>query len=388
MAGSFEKLIFWGVLALLAFQLHGCSSEEQSDHSSNPVQPAAVPVEISTVEQRDLPEIIHSIGTLEAAESVEIRPEIAGIIRRIHFREGQPVNADDLLFTIDDAKIQQRLQARQAALAGAQVEMQTAERIYHRRRELLKQRVVAPETVDEVHLKFKAAQARVDRLQAEISEIEETLKDTRIRSPISGTAGERQVDTGDYVDNGDHLVTIVQTGRLDLFFTVPERFMGQVGMDQAVHLNTPAFPERQFTGRVYFVGPRIQPDTRDLPVKATVDNSDGYLRPGGFATVELTVGHRKNAPVIPEEALVPTRNGYGVFIVEDSIARWRRIEIGLRQPGIVEILEGLQSGDTVIRAGHLSVSDGSRVKVVKGAEDREQMTESGAHVSEDGRQRG
>jgi membrane fusion protein (multidrug efflux system) len=371
---AFGKLIFFVIVDLVVFQLCGCSSREQNDPSSNSAQPEAVPVEISTVERRDLPEIIHSIGTLEANERVEIRPEIAGIIRQIDFQEGQPVAAGELLFTIDDAKIRQRLQARMAALDGAQVEMRTAGRIYRRRRELLAQAVVAPETVDEVRLEFKAAQARVQRLEAEISEIKETLKDTRIRSPISGTAGERRFDAGDYVEPGDHLVTIVQTRALKLFFTVPERFMGRVGTDQTVSIKAPAFPERQFRGKVYFVGPRIQPQTRDLPIKAYVDNPDGDLRPGGFASVELTVGRRKNAPVIPEEALVPTRSGYGVFVVQDAIARWRPVKIGLRQPGIVEIREGLQSGQTVIRAGHLSVSDGSRVKVLEGAETREGQT--------------
>jgi membrane fusion protein (multidrug efflux system) len=191
-----------------------------------------------------------------------------------------------------------------------------------------------------VRLEFKTAQAQVDRLRAEISEIKETLKDTRIKSPLGGTAGERQVDAGDYVESGEHLVTIVQTRRLKLSFAVPERFMGRVGPDQIVHIETPAFPGRQFSGKVYFVAPRIQTATRDLPGKAYIDNPDGCLRPGGFATVELKVGRRENAQVVPEEALVPIRKGYGVFRVEDSTARWRRVKIGLRQPASAEIPEG------------------------------------------------
>ena len=365
---TIEKVMWFNVLLLMILQVGGCMNQEQDDRSPNPDQHEAVPVEIGLVEQRDLPEIIHGIGTLEAASRVEIRPEITGIVRQIHFQEGQTVKAGDLLFSIDDAKIRQRLQARQAALSGAEVEMHTTGRIYRRRRELLAQKVVAPETVDEVRLEFKAAQARVDRLRAEISEIEETLKDTRIGSPINGTAGERQVDAGDYVENGDLLVTIVQSDRLKLLFAVPERFMGRIHKGQTVHIKTPAFPDRRFPGKVYYVGPQIQVDTRDIPMKAYVGNADGMLRPGGFATVELTVGSRKNALVIPEEALVPTRSGYGVFIIEDSTARWRPVKVGLRRPGIVEIRKGLQAADRVIRSGHLSVSDGIPVKIIEGSD--------------------
>lgn len=274
---DFTKRALTGFLLLLGLQIYACSNQEPNDHSSAPDLGKPVSVETSPVEQRDLPEIIRCIGTLEAAESVEIRPEVAGIVRQVHFREGQPVNAGHLLFTIDDAKIRKRLQARQAALAGAEVEMRTAGRIYQRRLELLAQKVVAPETVDEVRLEFKAAQARVDRLLAEISEIKETLADTRVRSPISGTAGERQVDAGDYVARGDHLVDIVYTRRLKLFFAVPERFMGRVRPDQTVHIRIPAFPGP----RIFCRAPHPVRNTRSAR-KGTGRQFTRHAAPGGI----------------------------------------------------------------------------------------------------------
>jgi membrane fusion protein (multidrug efflux system) len=316
------------------------------------------------VKHQNLAEVIDSIGSLEPLEEVEIRPEIAGIIQAIHFREGQPVEAHDLLFTLDDAELRQRLRARRAELAGAEVEMRNARRMYQRRQELFEEAVVARETRDEARTEFEAARARVERLKAQIRETEEQLQDTRIRSPISGHAAERRVDRGDFVKPGDLLVSVVRIDQLKASFTVPERFMRRTRTGQTIELQTPARPSKTFSGRVYFISPRIQQDTRQLLVKALVNNAVGELRPGAFVSVELIVGQRPDALVVPEEALVPVRSGYGVYVLSDSRAVWRPVTIGLRKPGLVEIREGLKAGEAVIRKGHISVSDGDRVRIV------------------------
>jgi membrane fusion protein (multidrug efflux system) len=344
--------------------LTGCSNEDGRKRHPDAERPLGVPVETVEVKRQTLEEVIDSIGSLEALEEVEIRPEIAGIIQAIHFQEGQPVKERELLFTLDDAELRQRLRACQAALEGTEVEMRNTRRIYQRRQELFEEKVIARETRDEARTEFEAARARVERLKAEIREIKEQLQETRIRSPINGRAGERRVDRGDFVAAGDLLVSIVRIDQLKATFTIPERFMRRIQTGQSIELQTASHPDRSFSGRVYFLSPRIREDTRQQLVKAMVDNAGGELLPGAFVTVELIVGQRPDTLVVPEEALVATRRGYGVFLVRDSKAVWQPVAIGLRKPGRVEIREGLQAGEIVIRNGQISVSDGDRVRIV------------------------
>jgi membrane fusion protein, multidrug efflux system len=362
------RLIGWstrfGLLAVILCS-GGCSDEGGGERPRGGDSAQTAPVEVVTVQAQDLQEVIDSIGSLEPLQEVEIQPEISGIVQTIHFQEGQPVRERDLLFTLDDAQLRQRLRARQAALEGAEVEMANARRIYQRRQELFEENVIALETRDEAKTEFEAIRARVERLNAEILELKEQLLDTRIRSPIEGRAGERRVDIGDFVDVGDLLVTVVRINRLKVTFTVPERFMPRIENGQTIEFHTASRPGKTYRGEVYFISPQIQEDTRQLLIKGLVDNAGGELRPGAFVTVKLIVGQRPGALVLPEEALIPTRTGYGVFVIRDSNAFWRSLEIGLRKPGLVEIRRGLEAGEVVIRSGHISVSDGDKVRIVE-----------------------
>jgi membrane fusion protein (multidrug efflux system) len=286
---------------------------------------------------------------------------VAGIIREIHFEEGQPVAEGELLFSLEDEKIRERSKARQAALKEARAELENARRTFRRRQRLFEQDLGTEESRDAAETALEAAKARVDRLLAEIGEIKEILRDTRIKAPFAGTLGERKVDPGDWVDVGTPLVYLVDPKRLQTSFTVPERYAERVQEGQPIEITTPGHSERAFSGEVYFVSPQIEVSTRKLLVKAYVENAERILRPGGFASVELTVGTRQEAVVIPEEALIPTRSGYQVFVVQEGRAKSRTVSIGLRKPGIVEVRQGLQAGEKIISSGHISAREGSRV---------------------------
>jgi membrane fusion protein (multidrug efflux system) len=125
-----------------------------------------------------------------------------------------------------------------------------------------------------------------------------------------------------------------------------------------------AYPDRTFETQVTYVSPGVRETTRDFTAKARIDNPDGLLRPGSFATSEVVVQVRQQQPVIPEEALVAVRRGYIVFVVENGTARRRDVQIGLREPGRVEILEGLEPGEVVVTNGQMRVTDGTRVRGV------------------------
>lgn len=320
-----------------------------------------IPVTTAQVEKMNLERTVRAIGTLEAIQQVTIRPEITGVIEAVHFQEGTPVEKGELLFTIDDAKIREQLNAKKAALEEARANLENAQLIYNRRQRLFKQKLGTEEARDEARSRYKAIAAQVERLKAEIQGVKETLADTRVKAPFAGIIGEQHVDTGEWVDIGMQLAPLVQTNRLKIAFTVPEKYSGQTETGQTIKVRTPATPEEERSGTVYFVSPVIRQKTRSLLLKAHIDNPRHVLFPGGFASVDLILELLENRPIIPEEALVPTRSGYMVFVVEDSVAKGREIEIGLRKTGIVEIKKGLSQGETIIQSGHIAVSEGDKV---------------------------
>ncbi|MFP4225297.1 MAG: efflux RND transporter periplasmic adaptor subunit [Desulfobacterales bacterium] len=329
--------------------------------AANAADEDCVPVKTATVETMDLERKVRAIGTLEAIQRVMIRPEVAGSMEAVHFQEGSRVEKGELLFSMDDDKIQERLKARQAALEEARANLENAELVYNRRQRLYKQDLGTAEARDEARARYKALLASIDRIKAEIEGIKETLADTQIKAPFAGIIGEQRVDPGEWVDVGTPLAPLVETDRLKIAFTIAERHLGQAKPGQTLNLRAPAFPDKTFTGEVYYVSPLIREDTRSLMVKAYVENPDLMLAPGGFAAVDLIVETFEQRPVIPEEALVPTRTGYLVYVVEDDQAIGRDVEIGLRQPGIAEIRKGINPGETIIQSGHISVSDGDTV---------------------------
>ena len=346
---------------LVALPFFGCAEKEQEEKEG----PRAVPVEMAQVETRRLQDTVQGVGTFEALESVGVAAETGGRLVGIHFTEGDVVQAGDLLFTLDDAEQRQQIAARRAALAEARSELENARRDLARRRELLPEGLVSQENVDRAATAVETARSRVERLQAELDRFQEMRDDTRIVASMPGRVGARRVDVGDYVDAGQVLVELVNTHRLKVSFTVPERAAAPAAEGQKVEVHADAFPERSFSGEVYFISPNIDPGTRSLLIKAWVENSDDLLRPGGFAAVDLVTGVRENALVIPEEALVPTRTGYMVFVVEEGRARKREVEIGLRKPGLVEITNGLSTGETVVQSGHMALTGGDPVRDVE-----------------------
>jgi membrane fusion protein (multidrug efflux system) len=349
---------WWVLLALL---LMACS---QPDAAPESAASKAVPVRTVQVAQQDLAVTVSAIGSLKAAEAVTIRPEIPAVVQAIHFREGKPVARDAHLFSLEDDKIRQRLAARRAALKAAEAETVNTGTILQRRRLLLAEKVIPRETFDEAQTAYKTAAARQERLGAEIRQIQAQLDDTLIRSPIDGMATALRVEVGDFVESGQALVTIVQGDVLEIDFTVPERYANRVAEGQSVAVRTAAAEGHTFEGRVFFISPAIRENTRDLLLKARIQNPRGRLHPGAFATVTLTLNVREKALVIPEEALVPLRTGYSVFVIEEGRARRRAVTIGERRLGRVEIRQGLEAGQTVIRSGHISVADGDRVKIL------------------------
>lgn len=339
---------------LMILLLTACGGQQQESAGEPPVRVRAAQVEIRT-----LAETVRGIGTLRAVQTVELRPEIPGTVTRVAFEEGGHVEADALLFELDTRKLAEELNARQAALEAARARQENAERELARIERLFEQRVATEDARDQAATELRAAAAEVARLTSEVALNRERLEDARLRAPFAGRISDALVDPGDYVQAGALLATLYRTDALEIDFTLPERHAGRIETGQSVDLTVTAYPERTFHAVTTFVSPSVSDDTRDFLVKARLDNSDALLKPGTFATAVLTVDRREDALVVPEEALIATREGYIVFRVDDDgRAQRREVSVGLRNPGTAQITAGLEAGDRVVRTGHMRVADG------------------------------
>jgi len=342
---------------LAAALLLGCAGEESGQGS----RARQVPVSVQDVKPRTLRVTIRGIGTLRAREVVEVRPEISARVTEITFVEGDAVSPGDVLFRLDDRKLRRQEQAWQARLNAAEVRRDNAERRLARFEPLAETKAVSGDERDQVETELEAARAQVRELEADLERIRENLQDATIRAAFQGKMSERHVDVGDFVDVGEHLATLYGIAPLEVAFTVSERFMGLVREGQEVDLQVDAYPDDTFSGHVHYVSPAVAESTRDLTVKARIESTNGKLKPGAFASTVVTVETRADRPVVPERSLVATRTGYIVYVVEDGTARRRAVEIGVREPGIVEILDGVTIGERVVSKGHMNLSDGAPV---------------------------
>ncbi|WP_447975182.1 efflux RND transporter periplasmic adaptor subunit [Nitrospira sp. Kam-Ns4a] len=323
----------------------------QSVQASTKPPTFAMPVEVAAVTVGRVTEAANAVGTLQANESVMIRPEIPGRVTRINFREGQQVEQGMVLFELDSTELE-------AELAQAAASLEIARLNYERAQKLIVNDNVSQQEHDQAATTFKSAQANYKLYQ-------ERLAKTRIVAPFAGYLGHRRISPGDYVQAGRDLVNLEDLSVLKIDFRIPETLFSRLRVGQRVEVAVDAFPGQVFEGRVYSMDPRVDEVTRTVPVRARIPNPQARLRPGMFASLRLVLGVIESALLIPEEAVVPHQEQTFVFRVADGLAKQTEVKLGVRERGVVQVVSGLDAGDQVIKAGLQKIRDGMPVQAVR-----------------------
>lgn len=310
--------------------------------------PQAVPVEVADATLGEVAERVEAVGSTLARQAVDVVPLTSGRVASIEFRPGQQVAAGDLLVRLDDA-------AERAAVAEAKALLREAELALERARRLRSNNNVAQATVDELEAAHVGAQARVDRVQKELDE-------RTIEAPFAGIVGMRRVDVGARVDDDSVLTTLDDLAEVEIEFAVPEVFYGQIRADQPVQATSAAFPDRAFEGRIATIDSRIDETARAFVVRAVLPNPDLLLPAGMFMHVSVIL-NRRDAVLIPEEAVVAEATSSFVFTPDGGQARRVDVELGLRQFGEVEVQDGLEAGTPVVVKGVHRLRDGTPIEV-------------------------
>lgn len=314
-------------------------------------------VEVAKAESVTLVDETQSVGSLRSRQSVMLRPEVAGRVKQIFINDGQRAQKGQLLVQLDD-----QLQAAQLSQAKAELSIALAN--HKRNQDLVAQSFISKRSLDESAAALDVAQAKLDLAAA-------TLQRLKIVAPFDGVVGLKQVSVGDYLKDGADIVNIEDLDAVLVDFRLPERFQSKIRPGQKAQLNIDALPGRPFSAWVQAVDPLIDANGRSVGIRGCIDNRQLQLRPGMFARVKTVFGVRENALMIPEEAVVP--QGGRAFVVkvvpgekpETLVSQRVAVKVGVRQPGKVEILEGLMPGDSVVTAGHQRLQkDGTAVRVV------------------------
>lgn len=329
------------------------SKQETKAPAAKAGAPAAgpSPVEVVDLKSSVVHEDLQAVGALRSNESVMMRPEVAGRIAAIGFRDGQPVKRGQLLVQLDAA-------LNEAEVAQARAELDLAKSNLKRTADLASKNFVSGSAQE-------TAASNVEVLAARLKLAEARLAKMGIQAPFDGVVGIRNVSVGDYVKDGADLINIEDIGVLKVDFRLPERYLPQMRPGQAVEVSADAFPGRSYRGAVEAINPRVDANGRSLELRARLSNSDGRLRPGMFARVRIIVGERTNALLVPEEAIVPLGDDFFVFTVVDGKANRIRVKLGVRRDSQVELLEGVKPGDKVITAGMRVQRDGQPVRIVE-----------------------
>ena len=323
--------------------------------SRAPQRPPAV--EVAKVEKAMLVDETQSVGSLRSFQGVMLRPEVGGRVSQVLFKDGQKVKKGQVLVQFDD-------QLPSAQLAQSKAELSIAQANHKRNQELVAQNFISKRSLDESDAALQVAQAKLALAQA-------TLQRLKVLAPFDGTAGFRQINVGDYLKDGADMVNIEDIDAVLLDFRLPERFQAKVKPGQKAQVTMDALPGRKFTAVVQAIDPLIDANGRSVGVRGCIDNRQMQLRPGMFARVNAVFGERDDALVIPEEAIVPQGGRSTVVRVvpgpnkDELISERVTVKIGIRQPGRVEILEGLAIGDSVVVAGQQRLQkDGTVVRIV------------------------
>jgi membrane fusion protein (multidrug efflux system) len=337
-----------GAGALYWFATWNGGPEDAAAWEAPPPAVEVAPVETGTVVQS-----VEAVGTLRANESVILRPEIAGRVTAIHFDEGQPVEAGQLLVSLDDSVHAAEVREKEADRKLAGIE-------YDRADQLVSARAAPVEVKDRALAELQAAEAAVDLAKARLDK-------TRIRAPFSGTAGLRHVSVGDFVNVGQDLVNVVEIDPLKVDFRVGEIHLSDLSPGQTIEVTVDAFPGSRFDGEVYAIEPLVDVNGRAVVIRARLPNENALLRPGLFSRVMLIVDTAATALLVPEDAIVPRGDQHFVYRLVDGRAILTEVVLGKRESRRVQILEGVGAGDVVITAGQLKLRDGVAVAPAQGA---------------------
>ena len=301
---------------------------------------------------------VESVGSLRAVQGADMSTESSGVIAKILFENGQEVKKGDLLVELDH-------ETESANLRSAEAEADLARTVYERTKRLRVNNTVPQSDLD-------AAESQLRKTAALVEQLKSTINKQQLSAPFSGRLGIREVNLGQFVDNGDKIVSLQSLDPIFVDFLLPQQLIAGLAVGQPLKLITDVYPGRSFEGKLTAINSEIDPVTRNIRLQGTLQNADGALRPGMFARVILTLGEAEEVVSVPATALISAPYGDSVFVLESetaedgasrTVARQRFIRTGRTRGDFVSVTQGVKPGEKVVTAGAFKLRNGTPVEV-------------------------
>jgi membrane fusion protein (multidrug efflux system) len=395
---TFVSSFVWAAAVVAA----GCGTDAQGESTPADAAAPAIAVSAVTAVERPITRLLEVSGTLAAEEEAEVASEVQGRVVATPVERGTRVTTGDALIRIASAEMEAQVAEAEAnaaqiesrlglsgdatftvdrvpEVANARANLDLAQGDFDRAQMLFDRKLLSKAEFDQ-----RSAQAEVSRRQydiarnaavqqyqallaarARVSMARKALADTVVRSPFGGVVGERFVSVGDYVTRGTKVASVMRNNPLRVNLTVPEQYSADVAVGRTVTLEVNAAPGQTFTGRVRYVSPALQSDSRTLVVEAVVPNDTGTLKPGSFATARIEQASERPGLLVPAAAVRTVSGTARVYVLAGERAEERIVTVGPAVGDLVEIGTGLKAGETVATSNVEQLVDGARVAVRK-----------------------
>ncbi|PHM30509.1 MdtA/MuxA family multidrug efflux RND transporter periplasmic adaptor subunit [Xenorhabdus innexi] len=332
------------------------------------------PVQAATAKMESVPHYLEGLGTVQAADTVNVTSLVSGQLIALHFTEGQQVKKGDLLAEIDPRPYQVRLAKAQGQYVKDQAMLANAKQDLVRYQQLAKSKLISQQDLDKQHALVRQYKAALQSDQADIDEQKLQLTYSRITAPISGRVGLKRIDVGNYVSSGGDkpIVVITRVNPIDVLFSLPENDLSAILKAQQNNTPPPVIAldrnnKLQLAqGKLLSIDNQIDVATGTIKMKARFDNRDNTLFPNQFVNIQIRVNTLDNAIVIPDAALQMSSSGHFVWLVsKDNKVKKHKIITGLQNDNRVIINSGLSVGDRVVTDGIDQLTEGAMVEIVK-----------------------
>lgn len=360
-----NSFLFLFTLTLL---LSACGGKDKKDNGQGkPAGPQKQPplaVEAMIASTKVLNADIEVPGSLMANESTEIHPEVSGRLVLLNVKEGAIVGKGTLLAKLYDGDLQARLKSLEVQLKKSEVQLQIAQQAEDRSAKLLKIQGISQQDYDMSLLQVNNIMADMGIIKAQMGEVKANMTKLNIYAPYSGKLGLKNISPGSFVTPATIITTISQVNQLKLQFNVPEKYAAIIKKGQNIDFTIDG-SEKKFTASVIATEDAVEENTRSLAIRALVKGNDPELIPGAFARIKIVLGKNDEALMVPNSSIVPQARKKLIYLFKNNKAVSTEITTGVRDSTNIQVLTGLNKGDTVITTGLLFLKPNSDVKLTK-----------------------
>lgn len=351
------------------------TQEKQGSDDENSV---VIPVYVDRIKRGTIAKSLSYVGDVHAQTMVRLYSKIPDRINKFYVENGDFVKAGDPIAQIENSRLRDAVNQANAGLNTALAQLLNVQEEFKRATSLYEAKAMSQSQYDQIKTQKEVTEEAVKQARAAYTSMNSNLSDALIKAPISGIVADRVLEEGDMAAGQIPVANIYQMDSVKVVVQMAEAEVGKIRLGMNASLSVAGYPGKQFRGVIAKISPVINPQTRTIEAEIEVSNLDHQLKPGMFAEVKILLQEKPNILLISKSDVdtktsqISTGDGlrdskvistYSVFVIQDSLARYRAINVGIEADQVYEVLSGLKEGDQVVSVGRTILNDSTLVSV-------------------------